>query len=99
MALEYLQIRSLRKLKNINSHILIDDKNRRMRILNAYKQDIMKLSISFSIILLFLICHNVNAQSTGNWTSIGPKTLPYNLAGQPNGMGRINAIAFDPADT
>jgi len=34
---------------------------------------------------------------SGDWTSLGPGSLPKNTLGQPNGMGRVNAIAFDPA--
>ena len=46
-----------------------------------------------------------NAQSTrddyytGNWTNLGPIEKPGNSGtGQPNGNGRINAIAFHPTD-
>ncbi len=35
----------------------------------------------------------------GNWVPIGPSLLPANITGQPNGNGRINAIAFHPSDT
>ncbi|HLP34145.1 MAG TPA: T9SS type A sorting domain-containing protein [Bacteroidia bacterium] len=33
---------------------------------------------------------------TGNWTELGPRPLPTNGTGQPNGLGRINAIAVHP---
>lgn len=37
--------------------------------------------------------------SEANWTNIGPIDLPTNTGtGQPNGMGRVNAIAFHPTD-
>jgi PKD repeat protein len=35
----------------------------------------------------------------GNWTNLGPVNKPLNGGtGQPNGNGRINAIAFHPSD-
>jgi photosystem II stability/assembly factor-like uncharacterized protein/PKD repeat protein len=33
---------------------------------------------------------------SGNWTELGPRPLPNNGTGQPNGLGRINAIAIHP---
>lgn len=37
--------------------------------------------------------------SSANWTNIGPIELPINTGtGQPNGMGRVNAIAFHPTN-
>ncbi len=33
---------------------------------------------------------------SGNWQQLGPVALPGNNTGQPNGMGRINGIAFHP---
>ncbi|MDD3875634.1 MAG: T9SS type A sorting domain-containing protein [Bacteroidales bacterium] len=39
-----------------------------------------------------------NKSITGNWTSVGPNIYPVNATNQPNGMGRINAIAFHPTD-
>lgn len=40
-----------------------------------------------------------SASSTANWTNIGPIDLPVNAGtGQPNGMGRVNAVAFHPSD-
>ncbi len=36
--------------------------------------------------------------STGNWQELGPINLPTNGTGQPNGLGRISAIAFHPTD-
>ncbi len=44
-----------------------------------------------------------NSRSTlsvsGNWQPLGPVALPANFTGQPNGNGRINAIAFHPTDS
>ena len=34
----------------------------------------------------------------GNWNEIGPTKIPGNRTSQPNGMGRVNAIAFHPTD-
>ena len=34
----------------------------------------------------------------GNWVEIGPNKIPGNRTSQPNGMGRVNAIAFHPTD-
>ena len=34
----------------------------------------------------------------GNWTETGPVTMPLNATGQPNGLGRINAVAFHPTN-
>lgn len=39
------------------------------------------------------------ASSSGSWTSIGPTPLPTNGTGQPNGLGRVNAIAFHPTNS
>ncbi|MEX2597938.1 MAG: PKD domain-containing protein [Salibacteraceae bacterium] len=36
---------------------------------------------------------------TGDWVEIGPRPKPVNGTGQPNGNGRLNAIAFHPNDT
>jgi hypothetical protein len=36
--------------------------------------------------------------ANGNWTLLGPTTLPTNATGQPNGLGRINTVAFHPTD-
>ncbi|MCB9261222.1 MAG: PKD domain-containing protein [Flavobacteriales bacterium] len=38
-------------------------------------------------------------QQTGNWLEIGPRYLPSNRTGQPNGLGRINSIGFHPTDS
>ncbi len=37
--------------------------------------------------------------NSGDWQLIGPVHLPKERAGQPNGLGRINGVAFDPQDT
>ncbi len=34
----------------------------------------------------------------GNWKEIGPTKIPGNRTSQPNGMGRVNAIAFHPTN-
>lgn len=36
--------------------------------------------------------------SSCDWSLVGPAVLPANSTAQPNGMGRINAIAFHPTD-
>ncbi len=36
--------------------------------------------------------------TSGNWSCVGPIALPDNDTWQPNGMGRINAVAFHPTD-
>ena len=35
----------------------------------------------------------------GNWTLVGPTTVPINATGQPTGLGRINALGFDPVSS
>ena len=42
---------------------------------------------------------SATCQTTGNWKEIGPDYLPGNRTGQPNGIGRINAVAFHPTDS
>jgi len=39
------------------------------------------------------------ASANGVWTELGPSTVPVNGTTQPNGIGRINDIAFDPTDS
>jgi len=39
------------------------------------------------------------ASANGVWTELGPSTVPVNGTSQPNGIGRINDIAFDPVDS
>ncbi len=34
--------------------------------------------------------------ASGVWTELGPNSVPANSTSQPNGIGRINDIAFDP---
>lgn len=36
--------------------------------------------------------------ASGTWTIVAPTAYPVNNTSQPTGMGRINAIAFDPTD-
>lgn len=35
---------------------------------------------------------------SGNWSEVGPVFLPQNGTGQPNGLGRLSAIAFHPTE-
>ncbi len=45
--------------------------------------------------------HQDNVQSrsvTSNWIENGPSTLPANNPSQPNGIGRINEIVFEPGN-
>jgi photosystem II stability/assembly factor-like uncharacterized protein len=35
---------------------------------------------------------------SGNWSLIGPTALPANSTSQPNGLGRVNCVAFHPAN-
>lgn len=39
-----------------------------------------------------------NRSTIGDWTELGPITMPANGTGQPNGLGRLNNIAFHPTD-
>jgi PKD repeat protein len=42
---------------------------------------------------------NKRNSTTGNWQEMGPlSNLPINGTGQPNGMGRVNCVAFHPSD-
>ncbi len=41
--------------------------------------------------------HKIDYNS-GNWSLIGPSHLPKQRTSQPNGLGRINAVVFDPTD-
>lgn len=38
------------------------------------------------------------ATGTGNWSELGPVSIPSNGTGQPNGLGRLSCIAFHPTD-
>lgn len=38
------------------------------------------------------------AAGTGNWSELGPVSIPTNGTGQPNGLGRLSCIAFHPTD-
>ncbi|MFO8086852.1 MAG: PKD domain-containing protein, partial [Bacteroidales bacterium] len=46
---------------------------------------------------------NTQASSTkslnGNWQALGPEAMPTNGTSQPNGLGRINHIAFHPSNS
>jgi len=39
-----------------------------------------------------------NCLTNGNWVELGPQVLSGNRTSQPNGLGRINALAFHPKD-
>ncbi|MBK7957639.1 MAG: hypothetical protein IPK03_05675 [Bacteroidetes bacterium] len=41
---------------------------------------------------------NASRAANGAWTELGPRIMPTNSTGQPNGLGRINAIAFHPTN-
>lgn len=36
--------------------------------------------------------------TSGSWTAVGPTAMPSNGTGQPNGLGRVNDVAFHPSD-
>ncbi len=60
-----------------------------------------KLPSSQEVERAFRAFHKNNVQSrsvTSNWTSNGPISLPVNETGQPNGVGRVNEIAFEPGN-
>jgi PKD repeat protein len=35
----------------------------------------------------------------GTWQQVGPVDMPINGTGQPNGLGRVNTVAFHPTET
>jgi PKD repeat protein/photosystem II stability/assembly factor-like uncharacterized protein len=37
--------------------------------------------------------------TSGTWQELGPISLPTNGTGQPNGLGRLNAVAFHPTNS
>jgi hypothetical protein len=41
---------------------------------------------------------NSGKSISGNWTELGPILMPTNGTGQPNGLGRVNAIGFHPTN-
>ena len=41
---------------------------------------------------------NPEMTSSSGWEEVGPVQLPSNGTGQPNGLGRINALGFHPTD-
>lgn len=43
--------------------------------------------------------NHLTETTSGNWTEIGPVNYPANATWQPTGMGRINGMAFHPADS
>ena len=54
--------------------------------------------ISQATILSEFKKNNAGKSISGNWTEMGPVLMPTNNTGQPNGLGRINAIAFHPTN-
>ena len=42
---------------------------------------------------------SATCNTDGDWKEIGPYTMPSNRTGQPNGLGRINGLAFHPTDS
>jgi photosystem II stability/assembly factor-like uncharacterized protein/PKD repeat protein len=46
----------------------------------------------------YLRYKKANYSLNGTWSQAGPVALPSNSTGQPNGMGRVNAIGFHPTD-
>jgi trimeric autotransporter adhesin len=52
--------------------------------------------ISFSIVLLFCLFINANAQTAANWQPVGPIAFPILQIGQINGMGRVVSMKYDP---
>lgn len=41
---------------------------------------------------------HLSSVPTGNWTIMGPVANPVNTSGQPEGLGRTQAVAFHPTD-
>lgn len=39
------------------------------------------------------------SSTSGTWTNLGPISLPSNNSGQPNGIGRVNDVAFHPTNS
>ena len=46
----------------------------------------------------FINKNNSLRAANGNFIELGPKFLPANATGQPNGIGRVNGIAFHPTN-
>lgn len=46
-----------------------------------------------------MVTFGAPCMSNGNWREVGPVYQPGNRTSQPNGMGRVNAIAFHPSDS
>jgi hypothetical protein len=42
--------------------------------------------------------NNRSSAVTAQWSEVGPVSLPFNGTGQPNGVGRVSAIAFHPTE-
>lgn len=46
-----------------------------------------------------MVTYGAPCMSSGNWREVGPVYQPGNRTSQPNGMGRVNSIAFHPSDS
>ncbi|MEI7662207.1 MAG: BACON domain-containing carbohydrate-binding protein [Bacteroidota bacterium] len=46
----------------------------------------------------YFISHDAVMSANGNWSLVGPAASPGNATGQPNGLGRINAICLHPVN-
>ena len=42
---------------------------------------------------------NTLLSASGTWSELGPNAIPTNGTSQPNGIGRVNDIAFHPTDS
>jgi len=62
---------------------------------NGYLQDQSELEAEYQA---FIDQSSASKSLIANWTELGPFNLPVNGTGQPNGLGRINYIAFHPTD-
>lgn len=40
-----------------------------------------------------------SSSMSGTWTELGPISMPNNGTGQPNGLGRVNCVAFHPTNS
>ena len=44
--------------------------------------------------------HSIHSREVlSNWTENGPMTMPENETGQPNGLGRVNEVVFEPGNS
>jgi len=54
--------------------------------------------MTFAYILSEYEKNNYGKSENGNWTELGPVQMPANGTSQPNGLGRINCVAFHPTN-